>query len=51
MKRMLDSVWQRRGVSWVWDDEALSAVAKPSEVFSLRQLMRAARDWPDDLRA
>jgi hypothetical protein len=49
MKRMLDSVWQRRGVSWVWDDEALSAVTKPSEVFSLRQLMRAARDWPDDL--
>ncbi|WP_340116149.1 hypothetical protein [Pelagibius sp. 7325] len=49
MKQLLDSVWQRRGISWIWDDEALAAVTKPSEVFSLRQLMRAAKDWPDDL--
>ncbi|WPZ34056.1 hypothetical protein T8K17_22810 [Thalassobaculum sp. OXR-137] len=49
MKQLLDSVWQRRGISWIWDDEALSAVTQPSEVFSLRQLMRAGRDWPDDL--
>ncbi|WP_114217150.1 hypothetical protein [Ochrobactrum sp. 3-3] len=49
MKQLLDSVWQRRGVSWVWDDEALSAVAKPSQVFSLRELMCAVKSWPDDL--
>lgn len=49
MKQLLDSVWQRRGVSWVWDDEALSAVTRPSEVFSLRRLMRSAKGWPDDL--
>ena len=49
MKQLLDSVWQRRGVSWVWNDEALSAVTKASEVLSLRQLMLAAQDWPDEL--
>ncbi|MEY9722100.1 hypothetical protein ABIA22_004654 [Sinorhizobium fredii] len=49
MKQLLDSVWQRRGVSWIWDDEALSAVTRPSEVYSLRELLRAAKDWPDEL--
>lgn len=49
MKRMLDSVWQRRGVSWIWDDEALYTVARPSEVLSLRELLQASKSWPDDL--
>jgi hypothetical protein len=49
VKQLLDSVWQRRGVSWIWDDEALSSVAKPSEVYSLRELLLAAKGWPDDL--
>lgn len=49
MKQLLDSVWQRRGVSWIWDDVALSAVTKSSEVFSLRELMCASRNWPDNL--
>lgn len=49
MKRLLDSVWQRRGVSWIWDDEALYTVARPSEVLSLRQLLQAGKNWPDDL--
>ncbi len=26
MRQLLDTVWQRRGVSWVWDDEALQLV-------------------------
>jgi hypothetical protein len=49
MKQLLDTVWRRRGVSWIWDDESLSSVAKPSEVFSLRELIRASKCWPDDL--
>ena len=49
MKQLLDIVWQRHGVSWIWDDDALSAVTRPSEVFSLRALMRASKSWPDDL--
>lgn len=49
MKQLLDTVWQRRGVSWIWDDEALYSVAKPPEVFSLRQFLQAGKTWPDDL--
>jgi len=49
MKQLLDSVWQRRGVSWIWDDEALLAVTKASEVYSFRELLRAAKSWPEDL--
>lgn len=49
MKQLLDSVWQRRGISWIWDTYAFSSVAKASEVFSLRELMRASKNWPDDL--
>ena len=39
MKQLLDTVWQRRGISWIWDDEALNKIAKPSEVLSLRQML------------
>jgi hypothetical protein len=49
VKQLLDTVWQRRGVSWIWDDESLSSVAATSEVFSLRELIRASKNWPDDL--
>jgi hypothetical protein len=49
MKQLLDTVWQRRGVSWIWADEALNKIAKPSEVLSLRQLLRFDGLWPDDL--
>lgn len=49
MKQVLDTVWQRRGVSWIHDDETLSSVTKASEVYSLRQLLRAAKNWPNDL--
>ena len=49
MKQLLDTVWQRRGVSWIWDDEALNLVATPGQVFSLRQLLGFEGQWPDDL--
>ena len=49
MKQMLDSVWQRRGVSWIWNNAAFSSVAKANEVVSLRELMRSQISWPDEL--
>ena len=49
MKQLLDTVWQRRGISWIWDDEALNEIARPGEVLSLRQLLRDDGHWPDDL--
>jgi hypothetical protein len=49
MKQLLETVWQRRGVSWIWDDEALNKIAKSGEVLSLRQLLRFDGHWHDDL--
>jgi hypothetical protein len=49
MKQLLDTVWQRRGTSWVWDEEARNQVCAASEVWSLRRFLQAVGNWPDDL--
>lgn len=52
MRQLLDTVWQRRGTSWVWDEEARNQICVASEVWSLRQFLRAGLapgQWPDDL--
>jgi hypothetical protein len=49
MRQLLDTVWQRRGTSWVWDEEARNAICLASEVWSLRQFLRAMGRWPDNL--
>ena len=49
MRQLLDSVWQRRGTSWVWDEEARNLICGASEVWSLRQFLRASGKWPNDL--
>lgn len=49
MRQLHDPVWQVRGTSWVWDEEARNQICTASEVWSLRQFLRAKRDWPDDL--
>lgn len=49
MRQLLDTVWQRRGTSWVWDEEARNHVCAANEVWSLRQFLRAASKLPDDL--
>ncbi|UDL88124.1 hypothetical protein LGH82_23610 [Mesorhizobium sp. PAMC28654] len=52
MRPLLDTVWQRRGTSWIWDEEARNQICAASEVWSLRQFLRAAREpgyWPEDL--
>jgi hypothetical protein len=49
MKQTLDTVWQRRGTSWIWDEEARNQVCVANEVWSLRQFLKAAGHWPDDL--
>jgi hypothetical protein len=49
MRQLLDTVWQRRGASWVWDEEARNQICAASEVWSLRQFLRVAGKWPEDL--
>jgi hypothetical protein len=49
MRQLLDTVWQRHGTSWLWDEEARNQICSASEVRSLRQFLRAVGHWPDDL--
>lgn len=49
MRQLFDTVWQRRGTSWLWDEEARNHICVASEVWSLRQFLRAAGSWPADL--
>lgn len=49
MRQLLDTVWQRRGTSWLWDEEARNQICAASEVWSLRQFLRASGKWPEDL--
>ena len=49
MKQLRDTVWQRRGTSWLWDAEALAQVSTAGEVWCLRQFVQASGHWPDDL--
>lgn len=52
MRQILDTVWQRRGTSWIWDVDARNSVCNAHEVWSLRQFLRAAASdgsgWPAD---
>ena len=53
MRQVLDTVWQRRGTSWLWDEEARNTVCAAGEVWSLRQFLQAVvpngNGWREDL--
>ena len=49
MKQLRDTVWQRRGTSWLWDAEALAQICLASDAWSLRQFVQATGHWPEDL--
>jgi hypothetical protein len=49
VKQLRDTVWQRRGLSWIWDSEALAQCCDVGEVWSLRRALRAAGHWPENL--
>lgn len=42
-------MWQRRGTSWIWDEEARNQVCSAIEVWSLRQFLVTVGKWPNDL--
>lgn len=43
-----DNIWMRRGISLLWDADALSTVCTPQQVVSLRQfLLLHAAGWPE----
>ncbi len=45
---LLDDSWTRRGISILWDAEALSRLCKPKAVVSLRRFLQLhAANWPE----
>ena len=45
---LTDDIWMRRGISILWDAEALATVCTPGQVVSLRQfLLLQAAGWPE----
>jgi hypothetical protein len=49
VRTRFDSGWMRRGCSLLWSIEALTKVARPSEVVSMRQFLDMAKAWPEEL--
>lgn len=49
MKQLRDTVWQRRGISWIWDAEALGLISAAREAWSLRRFIEATGKWPEEL--
>ncbi|MBI5511448.1 MAG: hypothetical protein HY903_22035 [Deltaproteobacteria bacterium] len=43
---MADRGWVRRGLSLVWNAEALGTVAGPDAAWTMRQLLTRSRAWP-----
>ncbi len=51
MRTLNDMSWTRRGFSLLWDANALSRIARPSQVVSMRQFFTMQENWPQDLPA
>lgn len=47
MKILQGDVWKRRGVSLLWDGEALSALAEPKDIVTIRQFFSLVGRWPE----
>ncbi|MDR1622598.1 MAG: hypothetical protein LBS00_09510 [Synergistaceae bacterium] len=45
MKQLSDTVWQRQGISWIWDENARNLVCDAGEIWSLRQLLMSVGKW------
>ena len=44
-----DDVWQRKGISVIWDNEMLAKLVKDNRAVSLREFfLYYEDDWPDD---
>jgi len=47
-----DSIWNRRGITLLWDADALAGVCSPHQVVSLRQFLHLqSLGWPEEMTA
>ena len=49
MQIVSDWSWTRRGLTLLWGAAALSGIAEPHQVISIRQLFALRRAWPEEL--
>jgi hypothetical protein len=49
MRVLHGDVWKRRGLGLLWDAKALSSLAEPPSVVSIRQFVAMVGKWPADL--
>ena len=49
MRQMTTDVWTRRGISLLWDANALTEICKLPEVFTIRQLFSVVGRWEENL--
>src|SRR5688500_3872761 len=46
---LLDDVWQRKGISVIWDNSVLAKLVKNNRAISLREFfLYYESNWPDD---
>ena len=48
MRELSDTVWQRRGVSWIWNVEAFATVANSNDIVSFQRYMRVSHNGFED---
>jgi hypothetical protein len=51
MKTINTDTWTRRGINFLWDEEAFARIATPAQVVSFRAACQLARSWKEDLPA
>ena len=49
MRSTTDTAWTRRGISMLWDGDAMGKISNPDAVLSMRQLFQMKGSWPEDL--
>lgn len=51
MRVMQDKSWMRRGITLLWQAEALAQVCSPAEAVSIRHLLNPGQPWRNELPA
>ena len=49
MRSMTDTAWTHRGLSMLWDGDALGKGSSPESVLSMRQFFQMQGQWPEEL--
>ena len=51
MNTMNTDTWTRRGINFLWNEEAFARLAAPAQVLSFRAACQLSKSWKEDLPA